>query len=156
MQETWIWSSGWEDSQRRAWQPTPVFLPGESLWTEEPGGLQSLGLQRVDSTEWLNTAQVSKKLNVAKSLQGRWRRRNGFSQTGSSSLSCSDRNLLESVIERRWLLAHPSWALDSDSWKLLTPSPWGVHFTHCFYSESCFQLWESELLRLPKSVEASV
>ena len=24
---------------RRAWQRTPVFLPGESLWTEEPGGL---------------------------------------------------------------------------------------------------------------------
>ena len=23
---------------RRKWQPTPVFLPGES-WTEEPGGL---------------------------------------------------------------------------------------------------------------------
>ena len=31
---------------RRAWQPTPVFLPGESPWTEEPGGLQSMGLQR--------------------------------------------------------------------------------------------------------------
>ena len=30
-----------------AWQPTPVFLPGESPWTEEPGGLQSTGLQRV-------------------------------------------------------------------------------------------------------------
>ena len=28
-----------------AWQPTPVFLTGESLWTEEPGGLQSMGLQ---------------------------------------------------------------------------------------------------------------
>ena len=25
--------------RRRAWQPTPVFLPGESPWTEEPGGL---------------------------------------------------------------------------------------------------------------------
>ena len=24
---------------RRTWQPTPVFLPGESPWTEEPGGL---------------------------------------------------------------------------------------------------------------------
>ena len=24
---------------RRAWKPTLVFLPGESLWTEEPGGL---------------------------------------------------------------------------------------------------------------------
>ena len=33
---------------RRAWQPTPVFLPGESPWTEEPGGLQSMGSQRVE------------------------------------------------------------------------------------------------------------
>jgi len=24
---------------RRAWQPTPVLLPGESPWTEEPGRL---------------------------------------------------------------------------------------------------------------------
>ena len=26
---------------------TPVFLPGESPWTEEHGGLQSMGSQRV-------------------------------------------------------------------------------------------------------------
>ena len=32
---------------RRKWQPTLVFLPGESPRTEEPGRLQSLGLQRV-------------------------------------------------------------------------------------------------------------
>ena len=32
---------------RRAWQPTPIFLPGESLWTEEPGELQSMGMWRV-------------------------------------------------------------------------------------------------------------
>ena len=32
---------------RRAWQPTPVFLPGESHWTEEPGGLHSMGSQRI-------------------------------------------------------------------------------------------------------------
>ena len=31
----------------RAWHPTPAFLPGESPWTEEPGGLQFMGLQRV-------------------------------------------------------------------------------------------------------------
>ena len=31
----------------RAWQPTPVSLPGESPSTEEPGRLQSIGLQRV-------------------------------------------------------------------------------------------------------------
>ena len=30
-----------------AQQPTPVLLPGESPWTEESGGLLSMGLQRV-------------------------------------------------------------------------------------------------------------
>ena len=30
MQETWVPSLGQEDPLRRAWQPTPVFLPGES------------------------------------------------------------------------------------------------------------------------------
>ena len=29
------------------WQPTPVFLPGEFPWTEEPGELQSMSSQRV-------------------------------------------------------------------------------------------------------------
>ena len=36
---------GWEDSLSRACQPIPVFLPGESTWTEEPGGLSSMGWQ---------------------------------------------------------------------------------------------------------------
>ena len=40
---------------RSAWQSTPVFLPRKSPWTEEPGGLQSMGLQRVDTTEQLST-----------------------------------------------------------------------------------------------------
>ena len=35
MWETRIQSLGWEDPLERAWQPTPVFLPGESPWTEE-------------------------------------------------------------------------------------------------------------------------
>ena len=36
---------------KKAWQPTPVFLPGESPWTEEPGGLQSVGQKESDTTE---------------------------------------------------------------------------------------------------------
>ena len=28
-------------------QPTSIFLPGESPLTEEPGGLQSMGSQRI-------------------------------------------------------------------------------------------------------------
>ena len=45
--EKWIRSLGWEDPRRRAWQPTPVFLPEEFPWTAEPGRLQSMGSQRV-------------------------------------------------------------------------------------------------------------
>ena len=37
--DPWVGKIPW----RRAWQPTPVFLPGESPWAEEPGGLQSIG-----------------------------------------------------------------------------------------------------------------
>ena len=33
--------------ERRAWQPTLVFVPGESHWPEEPGWLQFMRLQRV-------------------------------------------------------------------------------------------------------------
>ena len=47
MWETWVQSLNWEDSWKRAWQSTPLFLSGESPWTEEPGRLQSMGLQRV-------------------------------------------------------------------------------------------------------------
>ena len=36
--------------QRRAWPPTPVFLPGESH-EEEPGRLQCTGLQESDMAE---------------------------------------------------------------------------------------------------------
>ena len=37
MQESdpWVGEIPW----RKAWQPTPVFLSGESSWTKEPGGL---------------------------------------------------------------------------------------------------------------------
>ena len=47
MQETWVQSLRQEDPLEEAWQPTLVFLPGESHGPGEPGGLQSMGLHRV-------------------------------------------------------------------------------------------------------------
>ena len=55
MQETQVWSLDWEEM--RAWQLIPVFLPGESPWTEEPGGLQSMGSQRVRHNWETNTCE---------------------------------------------------------------------------------------------------
>ena len=36
---------------KRKWRLTPVFLPGESPWIEDPGGLQSMGHEESDTTE---------------------------------------------------------------------------------------------------------
>ena len=47
MQETWVQSLGWKDRLKESMAAIPVFLPGESPWTEEPGELQSMGSQRV-------------------------------------------------------------------------------------------------------------
>ena len=45
--ETWVLSLGWEVPLEEGVAAIPVFLPGESPWIEELGGLQSIGSQRV-------------------------------------------------------------------------------------------------------------
>ena len=40
--------------RRRQWHPTPLLLPGKSHGREEPGRLQSMGSQRVGTTERLH------------------------------------------------------------------------------------------------------
>ena len=52
----WVGKISW----RRAWQPTPEFLLGESPWTEEPGGVQYIGSHRVWH-DWSNLAHMLKK-----------------------------------------------------------------------------------------------
>ena len=52
MQETWVQSLGWEDPLGEEGMATlssilSSRIPVKSLWTEEPGGLQSMELQRV-------------------------------------------------------------------------------------------------------------
>ena len=43
---------------RRKWQPTPVFLPGESQGWWEPGGLPSMGSHRVRH-DWSDLAAAA-------------------------------------------------------------------------------------------------
>ena len=46
MQETWVQSLGWEDLEKEMAIHSSI-LAWRIAWTEEPGGLQSMGLQRV-------------------------------------------------------------------------------------------------------------
>ena len=50
MQETWVPSLGWEDALEKEMATHSSILAWEIPWTEEPGGLQSLGLKELDKT----------------------------------------------------------------------------------------------------------
>ena len=47
MQETWIRSLGQKDPLEKEMATHSIILAWEIPWTEEPGGLQSMGSQRV-------------------------------------------------------------------------------------------------------------
>ena len=46
MQETWVQSLGWEDALEEGMATHSSTLAWKIPWAEEPGGLQSTGLQR--------------------------------------------------------------------------------------------------------------
>ena len=47
MREIWVWSLGWEDFLEDNMASHSSILAWKTPWTEEPGGLQSTGSQRV-------------------------------------------------------------------------------------------------------------
>ena len=58
MQETWFQSLSREDTWRREWQSTPVFLPGESHGQRSLVGYSPWGYKELDMTEQLSTWKV--------------------------------------------------------------------------------------------------
>ena len=55
MQETQVQSLGWEDPLEKDMATHSSVLIWRIPWTEEPGGLQSMGLQRVGHNCMSNT-----------------------------------------------------------------------------------------------------
>ena len=51
MQETQVWSLGWEDPLEEGMQPTPIFLPGESHGQRSLEGYSLWGRKESDTTE---------------------------------------------------------------------------------------------------------
>ena len=47
MQETWVQSPGWEDPLEKEMATHSSIFAWRIAWAEEPGGLQSMVLQRV-------------------------------------------------------------------------------------------------------------
>ena len=59
MQETHISSLGWKDPQEKGMAKPSSILAWKIPWTEEPGGLQSMVLQRVKHDRVANTLTYS-------------------------------------------------------------------------------------------------
>ena len=51
IQETWVWSLGREDPLEEEMATHSSIHAWKMPWTEEPGGLQSMGSQRVEHTK---------------------------------------------------------------------------------------------------------
>ena len=47
IQDTWVQSLGWEEPLEKGMAANSGILAWRIPWTEEPGGPQSMGLQRV-------------------------------------------------------------------------------------------------------------
>ena len=61
IQETQIQSLGWEDPQRREWQPIPVFSPGEFHGQRSLVGYSPWGCKHQDMTEQLKLTYLKPK-----------------------------------------------------------------------------------------------
>ena len=59
--ETWVRSLGWEDPLEEEMATHSSILAWRIPWTEEPGGLQSMGSQRVRH-DWANTHSLTRDL----------------------------------------------------------------------------------------------
>ena len=68
MQETWVRSLGREDPLEKEMATHSSILAWRFPWMEEPGGLQSTGLQRVGH-DWATSLTHSCIINIYKQLE---------------------------------------------------------------------------------------
>ena len=64
MQEIWVQSLGWEDPLRKEMATHSSILAWEIPWMEEPGGLQSMGSQRVGH-DWATSLPCAESMKDA-------------------------------------------------------------------------------------------
>ena len=71
MRQTWIWSLVWEDPLEKGKGTHSSILAWRIPWTEEPGGLQSMGSQRILSN-WVTSLSLSFHKSYCENLQNTW------------------------------------------------------------------------------------
>ena len=67
MQETWVRSLGWEDPPEEGMAAHSSVLAWRTPWKEDPGGLQSVGSQRVEHMAERLSTELSLLLTIVRS-----------------------------------------------------------------------------------------
>ena len=142
MWETWVQSWVGKILWRRKWQPTPVFLPGESHGQRNLVGYSPWGRKESDMTEWLShthTLVITPRTTLQNWPEGiaaamSWaaipRRALPQSQellSPNTELSSSAQNALPPDSCRVPSLGQPSAGFHSWAWSLqikFSPGPW--------------------------------
>ena len=75
MWETWVGNLGWEDPLKEGMASHSSILAWRIPWTEEPGWLQSMGLQRVGHDWACTCTQTSAKSSSATTKEPAWPQR---------------------------------------------------------------------------------
>ena len=65
-QEMWVWSLGQKNPQKEGMATHSSILAWRIPWTEEPGGLQSMGLQSRTWLKWLSSSSMNMELLICK------------------------------------------------------------------------------------------
>ena len=68
VQETQVRSLGWEDPLEKEMATHSNILAWKISWTEKPGGLQSMGSQRVGNDGATNTKHLRQHLNILRTI----------------------------------------------------------------------------------------
>ena len=143
IQETWVWSLGREDPLEKGMATHSSILAWRIPWTEEPGGLQSMGSQRVGH-DWVtfthtHTLVITPRTTLQNRPEGiaaamSWaaipRRALPQSQellSPNTELSSSAQNALPPDSCRVPSLGQPSAGFHSWAWSLqikFSPGPW--------------------------------
>ena len=63
MRETWVRSLGWEDPLEEGMATHSSILAWRIPWTEEPGGLQSMGHKESDTTRHSTAISILNQFN---------------------------------------------------------------------------------------------
>ena len=72
MQETWVWSLGQEDPLEKGMATHSSIPTWRIPWTEEPGGLESMGLQRVRQDWVAHTFTFIVMITIPVTLSSHW------------------------------------------------------------------------------------